>query len=115
VVPGWFAQTHEQPDLYGRTLVEVLHRGTDDMDRAAGGAGPRAGDRRAASLRAARPGRPGLRHAVGRPAGALAGAAARAVGLHDAAARRADRQPRPRQRRGARGGSAGVRRHGRRR
>ena len=30
VVPGWFAQTHEQPDLYGRTLVEVLHRGTDD-------------------------------------------------------------------------------------
>ncbi len=42
VVPGWFAQTHEQPALYGRTLVEVLHRGTDDtgngrrrgMDRA---------------------------------------------------------------------------------
>jgi ATPase subunit of ABC transporter with duplicated ATPase domains len=30
VVPGWFAQTHEQPDLAGRTLVEVLHRGTDD-------------------------------------------------------------------------------------
>ena len=29
VVPGWFAQTHEQPDLYGRTLVEVLHRGDD--------------------------------------------------------------------------------------
>jgi len=27
VEPGWFAQTHEQPDLYGRTLVEVLHRG----------------------------------------------------------------------------------------
>jgi ATPase subunit of ABC transporter with duplicated ATPase domains len=30
VVPGWFAQTHEQPDLYGKTLVDVLHRGTDD-------------------------------------------------------------------------------------
>jgi ATPase subunit of ABC transporter with duplicated ATPase domains len=37
VVPGWFAQTHEQPDLYGRTLVEVLHRGDDrrrGLDRA---------------------------------------------------------------------------------
>jgi ATPase subunit of ABC transporter with duplicated ATPase domains len=29
VEPGWFAQTHEQPDLYGRSLVEVLHRGDD--------------------------------------------------------------------------------------
>ena len=27
VVPGWFAQTHEHPELDGRTLVEVLHRG----------------------------------------------------------------------------------------
>ncbi len=27
VVPGWFAQTHEQPELAGRTLVDVLHRG----------------------------------------------------------------------------------------
>ena len=37
VVPGWFAQTHEQPDLYGRTLVDVLHRGDDlrrGLDRA---------------------------------------------------------------------------------
>jgi ATPase subunit of ABC transporter with duplicated ATPase domains len=37
VVPGWFAQTHEQPALYGRTLVEVLHRGDDrrrGLDRA---------------------------------------------------------------------------------
>jgi ATPase subunit of ABC transporter with duplicated ATPase domains len=37
VVPGWFAQTHEQPDLHGRTLVEVLHRGDDrrrGLDRA---------------------------------------------------------------------------------
>ncbi|MCW2667713.1 MAG: ATPase component of transporter with duplicated ATPase domain, partial [Frankiales bacterium] len=29
VEPGWFAQTHEQPDLYGRSLVDVLHRGDD--------------------------------------------------------------------------------------
>jgi ATPase subunit of ABC transporter with duplicated ATPase domains len=29
VVPGWFAQTHDQPELHGRTLVEVLHRGDD--------------------------------------------------------------------------------------
>ncbi|TAL12991.1 MAG: ABC-F family ATP-binding cassette domain-containing protein [Frankiales bacterium] len=37
VVPGWFAQTHEQPALYGRTLVDVLHRGDDrrrGLDRA---------------------------------------------------------------------------------
>jgi ATPase subunit of ABC transporter with duplicated ATPase domains len=30
VVPGWFAQTHDTPGLHGRTLVELLHRGTDD-------------------------------------------------------------------------------------
>ncbi|MGB8649155.1 MAG: ABC-F family ATP-binding cassette domain-containing protein [Mycobacteriales bacterium] len=29
VVAGWFAQTHDQPELHGRTLVEVLHRGDD--------------------------------------------------------------------------------------
>ena len=37
VEPGWFAQTHEQPALSGRTLVEVLHRGDDrrrGLDRA---------------------------------------------------------------------------------
>jgi ATPase subunit of ABC transporter with duplicated ATPase domains len=37
VEPGWFAQTHEQPALYGKTLVEVLHRGDDrrrGLDRA---------------------------------------------------------------------------------
>ncbi len=27
VRPGWFAQTHEHPELTGRTLLEVLHRG----------------------------------------------------------------------------------------
>jgi ATPase subunit of ABC transporter with duplicated ATPase domains len=30
VVAGWFAQTHEQPSLVGRTLSEVLHRGEGD-------------------------------------------------------------------------------------
>ena len=29
VRPGWFAQTHQHPDLLGRTLLEVLHRGDD--------------------------------------------------------------------------------------
>jgi ATPase subunit of ABC transporter with duplicated ATPase domains len=29
VRPGWFAQTHEQPALAGRTLLEILHRGDD--------------------------------------------------------------------------------------
>ena len=29
VRPGWFAQTHEQPSLTGRTLLEVLHRGDE--------------------------------------------------------------------------------------
>ena len=27
VRPGWFAQTHTHPELLGRTLLEVLHRG----------------------------------------------------------------------------------------
>jgi ATPase subunit of ABC transporter with duplicated ATPase domains len=27
VRPGWFAQTHEHPELRGRTLLEILHRG----------------------------------------------------------------------------------------
>ena len=29
VRPGWFAQTHVRPDLLGRTLLEILHRGDD--------------------------------------------------------------------------------------
>ncbi len=28
VRPGWFAQTHNHPELLGRTLLEILHRGT---------------------------------------------------------------------------------------
>lgn len=29
VRPGWFVQTHEHPELMGRTLLEILHRGDD--------------------------------------------------------------------------------------
>ncbi|MGE3193741.1 MAG: ABC-F family ATP-binding cassette domain-containing protein [Microbacteriaceae bacterium] len=29
VVPGWFAQAHEHPELLGRTLLEILQRGDD--------------------------------------------------------------------------------------
>ena len=27
--PGWFVQTHAHPELVGRTLLEILHRGDD--------------------------------------------------------------------------------------
>jgi ATPase subunit of ABC transporter with duplicated ATPase domains len=30
VRPGWFVQTHEHPELVGRTLLEILHRGDGD-------------------------------------------------------------------------------------
>ncbi len=36
VRPGWFVQTHEHPELLGRTLLDILHRGDDHrtgMDR----------------------------------------------------------------------------------
>jgi ATPase subunit of ABC transporter with duplicated ATPase domains len=32
VVPGWFAQAHEHPELVGRTLLEILFRGDDNRD-----------------------------------------------------------------------------------
>jgi ATPase subunit of ABC transporter with duplicated ATPase domains len=32
VRPGWFVQTHEHPELGGRTLLEVLHRGDEHRD-----------------------------------------------------------------------------------
>ncbi len=32
VRPGWFVQTHEHPELLGRTLVEILHRGDEHRD-----------------------------------------------------------------------------------
>jgi ATPase subunit of ABC transporter with duplicated ATPase domains len=32
VRPGWFVQTHAHPELIGRTLLEVLHRGDHHRD-----------------------------------------------------------------------------------
>lgn len=32
VRPGWFVQTHEHPELAGRTLLEILHRGDTEPD-----------------------------------------------------------------------------------
>ncbi len=32
VRPGWFVQTHEHPELMGRTLLEILHRGDHHRD-----------------------------------------------------------------------------------
>ena len=32
VRPGWFVQTHEHPELVGRTLLEILHRGDRQPD-----------------------------------------------------------------------------------
>jgi ATPase subunit of ABC transporter with duplicated ATPase domains len=32
VKPGLFAQTHHHPELLGRTLLEILHRGDDHRD-----------------------------------------------------------------------------------
>ncbi len=32
VRPGWFLQTHEHPELFGRTLLEILHRGDTASD-----------------------------------------------------------------------------------
>ncbi|QLQ11431.1 MAG: ABC-F family ATP-binding cassette domain-containing protein [Nocardioidaceae bacterium] len=32
VRPGWFVQTHQHPELVGRTLLEILHRGDASPD-----------------------------------------------------------------------------------
>jgi ATPase subunit of ABC transporter with duplicated ATPase domains len=32
VRPGWFVQTHEHPELVGRTLLQILHRGDTTPD-----------------------------------------------------------------------------------
>ena len=45
VVPGWFAQAHEHPDLIGRTLLDILHRGDDNRRGLAREAASRALDR----------------------------------------------------------------------
>lgn len=36
VRPGWFVQTHEHPELVGRTLLEILHRGDGSPNGRAG-------------------------------------------------------------------------------
>ncbi|WP_109508480.1 ABC-F family ATP-binding cassette domain-containing protein [Nocardioides speluncae] len=36
VRPGWFVQTHEHPELVGRTLLDILHRGDGTPDGRAG-------------------------------------------------------------------------------
>ncbi len=45
VRPGWFAQTHVRPDLAGRTLLEILHRGDDHRSGLAREAAARVLDR----------------------------------------------------------------------
>ncbi len=45
VRPGWFAQTHEHPELLGRTLLEILHRGDEHRDGMGREAASRALDR----------------------------------------------------------------------
>ena len=45
VVPGFFAQSHEHPELVGRTLLEILHRGDEFRDGMAREAASRALDR----------------------------------------------------------------------
>ena len=45
VVPGYFAQTHEHPELVGRTLLDILHRGDGGRDGMARDAASRALDR----------------------------------------------------------------------
>ena len=45
VRPGWFVQTHDHPELTGRTLLQVLHRGDDHRDGMGREAASRALDR----------------------------------------------------------------------
>ena len=97
VRPGWFAQTHHHPELMGRTLLEILHRGDEHRD----GMGREQAARRLDRYELAPGGRAAVRAALGRSAGADADPAAGAVRGDAAAARRADRQPRHLLRRGA--------------
>ena len=113
VRPGWFVQTHEHPELTGRTLLEILHRGRRQAGRPRRH-GPRGGRPRARPLRAGTRVGAAVRVALGWSAGALPDPAARALRRDPAAARRADRQPRRAVRRGARGRAGCLRGHRRR-
>ncbi len=104
VVPGMFAQTHTRPDLAGRTPVELLMTEHALLINEAMSALSRY------ELQQLCPA--AVRHPVRRPAGQAADPAARAGRLDAAAARRADRQPRPAQRRGAAAGPGVLPGHG---
>jgi hypothetical protein len=107
VRPGWFAQTHEHPELVGRTLLEHPAPGRRAPRRDAEGTSePRAGQVRAGIRVGA-----AVRHALRRPAGTLPDPAARTGRRNAPPARRADGQPRPGVRRGDGGGPVGVRGH----
>ncbi len=105
VVPGSFSQLHHRPDL-----DRPPPRRRPPRPRAR----PRRRHQGAAPLRARRPGRPGVHHALRRPAGALPDPAPRARRRHAPPPRRAHRQPRPGERPGARGRPRRLRRHGHR-
>ena len=60
VRPGWFVQTHDHPELLGRTLLEILHRGDEHRGRH----GPRAGRPGARPLRAGARRRAAVRDAL---------------------------------------------------
>ena len=110
VRPGWFVQTHEHPELVGRTLLEILHRGDGSPDGRAG-MGREQAARVLDRYELAHAAEQRFESLVRRAAGAVPDPAARAVRRHAAAARRADRQPRRAVGRGARGRARGVRRH----
>ena len=76
VRPGWFVQTHEHPELVGRTLLEILHRG----DAApAHGMGREQAARVLDRYELAHAARAEVRVALRRPAGPVPDPAARAV------------------------------------
>ena len=89
--PGFFAQTHVRPDLLGRTLLEILHRGDEHRS----GLGREAAAGALDSLRPGRAVRAEVRVPFRRPAGTVPDPAAAALRRHPAAARRADGQPGP--------------------
>ena len=111
VRPGWFVQTHDHPELVGRTLLEVLHRGDGHPD------GRRGMGREQASRVLDRY---ELAHAGEQTFESLSGGQQARFqilllelsGATRAAARRADRQPRRAVGRGARGRPGRLRGHG---
>ena len=110
VRPGWFVQTHEHPELMGRTLLEILHRGD-------GTPGGRQGMGREQAARVLD--RYELAHASEQRFESLSGGQQARFqilllelsGATLLAPRRADRQPRRAVGRGARGRPRGVRGH----